>query len=243
MRCSAALLAALPLAVALAGCTSPFTNVTTSPLPEVRAAFARQAYDSDGNGRTDGIAITLLSARPPPPLVGSDAVLERNGDTNVTTWRCAEREAELCESSRGILSWDVGETIHIRGLAGVNRLQITVRERFVYNTTLRVDETRDTEVWAVMEARAYDSNGNGTDDGVEISLLDSDKAPFEEPEVRVLVNEVEVPLFRDPRRLAEFDGSWARGTKLFVDGFIGENRVEVFLRATRFEPGTFLVGE
>jgi hypothetical protein len=232
------------LALLLAGCASPLTPVTTFNGPEIRASFEVHAYDSDGDNATDGIALRLLSATPPPPLVGSDVVIDRNGDTNVTVWRCAERDARVCQSNRGILSWNTGETIYIRGVPGANRLNVAVRERFVYNTTLRVDATRDTEVWAVLNVRPYDSNGNGTADGFEVSLTASDKAPFQAGEVHILENKVDMPVFRDPQRLAPFTGQWNPGTSLYVKGLvIGENRVEVFLRATRYDTGFYVVGE
>jgi hypothetical protein len=171
-------------------------------------------------------------------------VIDRNGDTNVTVWRCQEREELICPAkNRGILSWDVAETIYIRGLPGPNRLNIVVRERFVYNTTLRLDETRDTEVWAALQARPYDSDGNRTNDGIEIALLDSDKAPFPAGEVVVRVNQVVQPVFTDARRQFEFANQWGRGSRLFVDGIAGENRVEVFIRATRYDLGTHVLGE
>lgn len=244
MRRAAAALGFLSLLL-LAGCTSPFTPVTTSALPEVRARFEVAAYDSDDDAQTDGVALTLRTAQPPPPLVGSDALIERNGDTNVTVWRCPEREEVRCAGpgNRGVLSWDVGETIYIRGLPGANRLHIVVRERFAYNTTVRVDETRDTEVWAAITVRPYDSDGNRTSDGLEVNLVNSDKAPFPAGEVKVLVNRVEQPVFSDARRLVEFNGQLNRGGKVFVDGYQGQNRVEVFLKATRFDLGTYVLGE
>lgn len=247
MRRSAGPPAALAVLLCLlvAGCASPLTAPTSFAGPEVRAAFDVRPYDSDGDKLTDGIALKLLSATPPPPLVGSDVIIDRNGDKNVTVWRCPEREARICPETFnvGVGSWNTGETLYIRGLPGANRLNIAVKERFVYNTTLRVDTTRDTEVWAVLGVRPYDSNGNGTADGLELSLTASDKAPFSSGEVRVLLNKVEVPVFRDPTRLAPFTGQWNTGTSLFVKGFIGENSVEVFLRATRFDLGFYVVGE
>jgi hypothetical protein len=246
-----------PLGLALlcllaTGCASPLTPPTTFQGPEVRAVIEVRPYDSDGNNLTDGIALTLRSAQPSPPLVGSDVIIDRNGDTNVTVWRCASREARLCGAgTRGILSWDVGETEYIRGLPGLNRLNVAVRERFVYNTTVSVDETRDTEVWAVLDARPYDSNGNRTNDGIEVSLINTDKGPFARGEVRILINKIEVPVFREPSRLVEFNSQWNRGTRLYVKGFIGENHVEVQLRATLMEacdqgpgkPCVLIVGE
>jgi hypothetical protein len=233
------------LTLALAGCTNPFTPQSTSTLPDVRASIDARAYDSDDNGATDGIALTLHSAQPPPPLVGSDAIIERNGDVNVTVWRCSQRFSDLCQSSRGVLSWIADETIFIRGLHGENRLNIIVRERFVYNVTVRVDENRDTEVWAVLRATPYDSNGNQTSDGILLELVDSDKAPFQAGEVRVSLNQIPVPVFRDPQRKSEFQGTatWARGTKLYVDGFLHNNDVDIFLRATKYRVGTIVVDE
>lgn len=244
MRWSAAL---ATLALFTAGCASPFNPPTSSPLPEVRANFAVVPYDSDGNGQTDGIQVTLRTAQPQPPLVGSDVIIDRNGDTNVTVWRCAQREPLRCggEGNRGILSWDVGESIYIRGLPGPNRLNFQVRERFVYNTTVRVNETRDTEVWAAFVVRPYDSNGNRTNDGLEINLINSDKAPFRNDEVRVLINQVEQTTFTDGGRIVEFTsgGSFIRGSRLFSDGFPGENRVTVFVKATRYDLGSYVLGE
>jgi hypothetical protein len=107
-----------------------------------------------------------------------------------------------------------------------------------------VDETRDTEVWAVINVRPYDSNGNGTADGFELSLTASDKAPFRADEVQVLENKVAMPVFTDPQRLAPFTGQWGTGTSLYVKGLVvGQNRVEVTLRATRFDLGFYTVGE
>jgi hypothetical protein len=159
-------------------------------------------------------------------------------------WRCADRTEQRCgASNRGILSWDLGETIYIRGLQGTNRLNLVVRERFEYNTSLRLDETRDTEVWAALTARTYDSNGNRTADGIEIHLLNSDKAPFRADEVRVLINQVEQPVFTDARRLQDFTGSLRPGGRLFADGFIGQNTLTVFIKETRFDLGTYVLGE
>lgn len=239
----AILLSLAMLALALAGCTSPFTPTTTSDLPEVRAAFTVTPYDSDGNGASDGIAVKLRSAQPPPPLVGSDVVIERNGDRNVTVWRCPQRNPDLCEGNRGVLSLIADETVYMRGVQGSTRLNVIVRERFVYNTTVAIAENRDTEVWAVVRATPYDSNGNQTNDGLVLELVDTDKAPFRAGEVRVLLNQVQVPVFNDARRLQEFNGDWRRGTKLFVDGFLGENRVDVYLRATKYALGTRIVEE
>lgn len=237
-------LALLLLPLLLAGCTSPFTPYPTSPLPEVRAVIDVAPYDSDENGQTDGIRLRLRSAQPAPPLVGSDAVLFRNGDGNVTVWKCSQRETIRCAGpgNRGILSWDVNEDIFIRGLPGANRISVMVRERYEFNTTVRVQETRDTEVWAVFEARPYDSDGNRTADGIEINLLDSDKAPFAAGEIAVYLNQVRQPVYSDPRRVQESTGL-VRGGKVFVDGFIGDNRLEVVLRATRLPLGTFILGE
>jgi hypothetical protein len=256
MRPLAACLALLVLALPLAGCASPFTAYSTFSGPEVSAKFAVRPYDSDGDNLTDGIALTLLSASPPPPLVGSDVQITRNGDANVTVWQCPQRDQRLCLSNRGILSWDTSQTVYIRGVPGINRLNVAVRERFVYNTTVRVDELRDTEVWAVFscpppppppggtEQRCeYDSNGNGTLDGIRIGLVNSDKAPFAASEVKVLLNKVEVPVFTDPRRLVPFTGQWNVGTPLFVKGYIGQDHLEVVVKATRFDLGTYLIGE
>lgn len=242
MRVPGAALALLLLTLTLAGCTT-FTPYTTSNLPEVRATFSVEAYDSDANNRTDGIAIKLLSSQPPPPLVGSDVIFDRNGDTNVTVWRCPQRDSRLCQSNRGLLSWDVNEFIYLRGLPGINRLQLAVRERFIHNTSLQVDETRDTEVWAVIHAAEYDSDGNGTKDAIEVSLVDSDKAPFAANEVEVLVNKVPQTLFTNSRLTSVFEGSWLRGQKLFIDGFAGVNRLEVFVKATRYQVGDLQLGE
>lgn len=233
----------LAMLLLLAGCTSPFTPYPPSTLPDIRATFQIAAYDSDANDRTDGVTLKLLSAQPNPPLVGSDAIIERNGDSNVTVWRCLQRQPELCQGNRGILSWEVGETIYIRGLAGVNRLNLIIKERFVYNTTVRVDETRDTEVWAAITARPYDSDGNRTADGIEINLVDSDKAPFAASELLVLLNQVQQPVFSDGRRLNEFQGQLNRGGRVFVDGFAGQNRLDVWIKATRFDLGTYVLGE
>ncbi|HEV8359300.1 MAG TPA: hypothetical protein VGR28_02480 [Candidatus Thermoplasmatota archaeon] len=232
------------LSLALAGCTT-FSGTTTSTLPEVRASFTVRPYDSDGNGKTDGIALTLRSAQPPPPLVGSDAVIQRNGDDNVTVWRCAQRSIDLCQGNRGVLSWIADETVYIRGVAPTTRVNVIVRERFVYNTTVQVEENRDTEVWAVLRATPYDSDGNQTNDGLLLELVQTDKAPFLPGEVAVRLNQRDVTIFTDPRRTVEFQGNaqWRAGTKLYVDAFLGDNRVEVFLRATKYNLGTRLVDE
>jgi len=234
--------AGLAALLLLAGCTT-FEGQPAPVLAEVRAVIQVQAYDSDHNGLTDGIALKLNSTRPNPPLVGSDTILERNGERNVTVWRCPEREARLCDGNKGVLSWDVGETIYIRGIPGEDKLRITVRDRFTQDTTVPVNETRDTEVWAVLRVEPYDRDGNHTNDGLRVALVATDKAPFDAGEMQVQLNQVAVPVFRDPDRKVVFTGRLVVGAQVFVDGFIGPNHAEVFLRQTRFDSGTYLIGE